>query len=333
MSHRILFPAVGLMAILASACGSSDADSESELDGDQDQGELAAAGMPIVQEPGISYVPMPPSTVSDMTLIMEAETQGLEGNALRIGNNTKKFISRMSRGRVNFAVRLGEFKANKPSEFTKVLRLIPGASSNGSVIGNGASAYHELGHQLGFGHGDTRIFDEDQTTLIKGTDRESDPFDPMTTVPLRKSFNAPHLHQAGWFNSTEEAYAEVDRKYTLRVINDGSAEFKSLKSLYYEVPGTPRRVFFSYVKVPGPGWKAPGMPGTALVAHELVGGATFFEGTFGLDVKTHRRSGLILEVSEVTPTTVTFTVKKDPSWEPLGSRMPSPNDCRAGVCK
>jgi hypothetical protein len=273
---------------------------------------------PIVQPfADIKYVPMPPLPEKplEMTLWMEG-AENVQSALPGIGKNNSEMINRVSRGRIHMTYKTGLADSFPHTDKThKKLRLVPGAASHVPIIGNGISGRHELGHEMGLGHASTCIWDTQ--TKIKHQSHEHDFTDPMTISPGTPSYNAPHIDLLKWFTPTEEAYAVDGGKYILRAINDENRDYKSLKALYYEVPNSNpvRGLWFSYVHVTGKGWDAPkGMPGTAIAIYERTGGATFMEGLIGLEPKTEIRSGLILTLSNPTPTQVTVDVKLDPTW-------------------
>jgi len=318
--------------LLTVSCSSKD---PSDLSGAASDELMRGKRKAVVQtDARIRYVPMPePAAPLDVLLTVEGETWAQP--ILRdIGGDMRRFIEKMSRGKVNLNVATGEFQSGGPVTPTnKILRFIPGAGSHVPIIGNSATARHELGHEFSFNHSHTRLWDT-QTTIKQESNR--DPFDPMNNSPLKPSFNAPHLHYVGWFGSTEEAYAEPGREYILSVLNDDRSDSESLKSIYYEVPGTQvRRLWFSYVTLRDRenGWQAPdGMPETAVVVHEASGarvqaGQTYMEGLVGLEPKTNVRSGLILHLSEATPDTVKVRITMDPRWRlELDNEPEEPNE-------
>jgi len=149
----------------------------------------------------------------------------------------------------------------------------------------------------------------------------------MTTQPDVPSMNAPHIHFKGWFTATEEAYAKVGGQYVLNLINAASTDKTSLKALFYQVPGTQRMLWFSYVRVTNGKASiltAPtDMPGTAIAVHSndnsnSVGVMTYLEGLLGQKPVTNIRCGLIIQVINPTPSTVTIKVSMDPKWVLMG---------------
>lgn len=273
---------------------------------------------PIVQPmKDIKYVPMPPMPNPPLGILLSVEGgPAVQKELPSIGQHNSEMINRVSRGRINMTYKTGPLGFGPHSDKThKKLQLIPGAHSHVPIIGNGISAKHELGHEMGINHANICIFSSQ--TKISQQRHEHDFTDPMTISPGVKSYNAPHIDLLKWFTATEEAYAVDGGKYILRTINDGNQDFQSLKALYYEIPGSNpvRAIWFSYVVVGGKGWDVPaGMPGTAIVIHERSNGQTYFEGLIGLNAKTEVRSGLILTLSNPTPTQVTVDVKLDPAW-------------------
>jgi hypothetical protein len=270
----------------------------------------------VVQAAGnINYVPMPvPTNLRQISLGLQGPA-GVQSTLKNVGSTMKEFYERMSRNKIKITPQLQTLGQNSKGPNNMLLVLKPGAASHVPIIGNAISAKHELGHEFGLGHASTRIWETQ--SVVKQAALERDPFDVMTITPGQVSLNAPHIHFMKWFSPTEEAYAEVGKEYTLRLINDGNKDFTSLKSLYYQVPGSERVFWFSYIKLTGKGWNTPkGMPGTAVVVHSAVGGGanTFLEGIIGLEDKTLIRSGLILKLSEAKNKTVKVTVTLDPNW-------------------
>lgn len=264
----------------------------------------------------VKYVPMPPipDKPHQILLTMVGAAPGLDGELKNIGATMCEFENRMSRGRVKMTSVVGKKGDGKINDNNKLLDLEPGQASHVPIIGNGISAKHELGHEFSLGHASTRIWDTQ--TVIKSQAHEHDAFDPMTISPGVPSYNAPHLHFLQWFSPTEEAYAEDGGEYVLQVLNDGGNNKIALKSLYYEVPGSTRKYWFSYVQDAG-GWgPLAGMPGTGIAIHSAdpAGSSTFLEGLIGLEAKTNIRSGLILTLSEATRTSVRVKVSVDPTW-------------------
>ena len=265
------------------------------------------------------YVPMLPLGSSGKPYFLSVETDGYMPNlnpTLRsIAKTMKAFVQRMSRNRIQVTTRTGSSPVNKPAGFSYKVRLlfIPGRWSRVPIIGNAITARHELFHEAPFslGHANTRLWNTQTQTASSQSQR--DPFDPMTRRPGVPSFNAAHLHYLRWFSPTEEAYVDLGVPYVLRVINDGSSDFQSLKAVTYVGQ---RQVWFSYVRVRSSGWSAPrGMPGTALAIHEGLKGSTFLEGLFGIGTaKTEIRSGLIVNITEATPTYVKVTFTQDTTW-------------------
>ncbi len=270
----------------------------------------------IVQpNPNIKYVPMPPMPGNPTQILLTMEgADNLKGELEQIGKTNCEFINRVSRNRILMTSVVGAVhSAPHMGPHNKTLRLIPGAASHVPIIGNGISGKHELGHEMGINHANTRIWETQ--TIIKQQAHEHEPFDPMTITPGVQSYNAPHIHMLEWYRATEEAYAEDGGEYILRVINDGNRDFASLKTLYYQVPNSTRQMWFSYVHVNAKGWDAPpGMPGTAVAIHESASHETYLEGLIGLEPKTNVRSGLILTLSEPTAATVKVKVTVDPTW-------------------
>lgn len=267
---------------------------------------------------GIAYVPAPTQSKAlavTLTVQYDPRRPNLRDIARNIGWKMEEFQGRMSRGRIRLTSGVGPIQAkNRINRTAKVLIFRPGAHSHVPIIGNAISAKHELGHEFYLGHANTRIWLTQNVTLSKSS--AHDPFDPMTTSPGVNSYNAPHLHFLGWFTETEEAYAELGKEYTLRAINDGGRDFKSLKSLLYRVPESRRLVWFSYVLVAGRrGWEVPqGMPGTGIAVHEASGGSTFLQGLHGTEGKTDPRSGVIARVRNQTRKSVIVRLELDPEW-------------------
>lgn len=260
----------------------------------------------------MDYVPMLPfpDKPARYYLTIEARDPKVQVTIRSISHTLQEFLERMSRGRISITPRSGLSPIKKPPGYLYKLRLLllPGEPSHVPIIGNAISAKHEIGHRDPFelGHANTRRFNDDGS--VKRGGHEHDPFDPMTLQPGVPSLNAPHLHMLGWFGPTEEAYLKLGVQYTLRVINDGSSEFSSLKALTYIVPNTTRQVWFSYVVVDPKrrAWPSPpGMPGTGLIMHEIEGRETFLEAIFGLTPKKESRSGLFVKILSATKTTVT----------------------------
>ncbi len=266
----------------------------------------------------VVYVPMPVPAEPQKYFLTCESAQDLQKSMRTVCATMKEFIERMSRNKIEVTTRVGIDQIALPKGYAKKVRLvlIPGAHSHVPIIGNTVTARHELLHQFnGLGHANTRIWKTQTVTESFSSSR--DPFDPLTLTPGTDAMNAPHLHFMKWFSPTEEAFAQPGGEYVLSLINKSGRDFKSLKALYYEVPGsaTGRKVWFSYVKVVGKGWNVPeGMPGTAIAIHEAAGSSTFLEGLLGSTPKTNIRSGLILELSEITAQTVKVKVSLDPDW-------------------
>lgn len=262
----------------------------------------------------IKYVNMPmPEKPRQMHLDLEGSS-GVKKQLGSIGRRMKEFVERVSRKKVQLSYSTGGFGSGSSKGPNRVLLVLkPGAHSRVPVIGNAITASHEMFHQFGLGHANVRIWGTQ--TKVKQASSSRDQFDVMTITPGGVTLNAPHVHFLKWFTDTEEAHAEVGGEYVLRLFNDGNRDFQSLKSLYYQVPGTTREYWFSYVKLKNKYWKTPaGMPGTAIAIHSAAGGSTFLEGLIGMNKETHIRSGLILEVTEPTEKTVKIKVKMDPTW-------------------
>lgn len=272
---------------------------------------------PSIEQPAnssIVYVPMPmPDHPREISLYVQTVAPGLLKTAKNVGNKMKSFYGKQSRHKINITPSFGLKDLRQPGPNKLKLIFRPGAHSHVPIIGNAIGAAHEFGHELGFGHANTRIWGT-QTT-IKQARGSHDPFDCMVTAGGSASLNAAHLHYAGWFNPTEEAYAQDGGEYVLSIINAGGNDYSSLKALYYEVPGSSRKVWLSYARVKSKGWHAPArMPGTAVAIHSNGGSSTFFEGLIGLEPELLIRYGLIVELSEVTARTVKVKITKDPTW-------------------
>jgi hypothetical protein len=267
----------------------------------------------------INYVPMPNPTIPRQVHLSIEGASNLNSTLHFIGNFMTEFLNRMSRRKVKVVATVDPLSSGNNGPNNMRLKLIPGANSHVPIIGNAVSAKHENGHEFGLGHASTQIW-ANQTT-IQSYSHERDGFDPMTIAPGVPSYNAPHLHFLGWFGGTEEAFLEPGNEYVLRVINDGNKDFTSLKALYYEVPGSNRVYWFSYVRVAGTHWNTPaGMPGTAIAIHSSPnkGADTNLEDIFGVNSRTLIRSGLIFHLSEITSTTVKVNVTVDPNWVLIG---------------
>ena len=271
----------------------------------------------------ITYVKMlPPQDRREITLVVQGKNVP-EDQLMSVGRSMKGFYQNMARGRVRITPVVGSGSAAGRNKMSLI--FIPGAWSHVPIIGNAVSARHELGHEFGMGHAQSRIWKTQEE--IQQYKVESDPFDPMTFRPDQPSLNAAHLHFLGWFSATEEAYAKVGGTYQLSLINGANSDWTSLKALYYQVPGVNRSLWFSYVKIDNRDQTAifsdpPGMPGTAVAVHSVDGptsGMTYLEGLIGNVPQTNIRSGLIIEVSNATATSVVVKVKKDPTWVPMGT--------------
>lgn len=263
----------------------------------------------------ISYVPMPmPEKPRQVSLYVQGTAPGHVKTIRNISHKMKSFYERQSRRKIFITPTSGlkDLRARGPNRFKLIFK--PGANSHVPIIGNAMSATHEFGHQLGLDHANTRLWETQ--TKVKQARRSRDPFDVMVSAGGSGALNAPHMHLSGWFNPTEEAYLEEGVEYTLSIINAGGKDFKSLKALYYEVPGSTKRVWLSYGRVKSKGWHAPeGMPRTAVVVHSAGGRtSTFFEGLIGLQPETLIRYGLIVNVTEPTAHTVKVKVTKIPNW-------------------
>lgn len=223
------------------------------------------------------------------------EGAGLVPSMHNIGRNMVEFVERMSRNKIQ-----AYYSVNLPPKATRYrLRFIPGASSRVPIIGNAISAKHELMHQFGLQHANIRNYDANGTIVFQRTSR--DPFDVLTVSPGKPSLNAVHLHAAQWFSATEEAYLVPNCTYTLRVINDGSSNFRALKALYYK--GPTRDFWFSYVDTVSALWAAQkGLPNTALAVHTSYGNGagSFLEDLLGIGTTLHRPTGLVFELSHAT---------------------------------
>ncbi len=272
-------------------------------------------GAIVVQpNPTIKYVPMPAAAVPLEVLLTMDGAANLKTELQRIGKNMCEFINRVSRDKIHLTSVIASPPGKTPpiGPRHKTLRLIPKANSHVPIIGNAISAKHELGHEFRLGHANTRIWETQ--TKIKSSSHQHDPFDPITISPGVVSLNSAHIHYLRWYTGTEEAYAEDGGEYILAMLNNGSRDFQTLKTLYYQVPGTTRQIWFSYVHVAGK-WTAPtGMPGTGVAIHEMSKAETYLEGLIGLEPKTNVRSGLILTLSQPTAQTVRVKVTKDPTW-------------------
>lgn len=272
----------------------------------------------------IRYVPMLPLVNTGLPYYLSVETNGYQPNLVptlrSVAATMQRYVHRLSRNRVQITTRIGWTTIKKPAGFAYKLRLLflPGRWSHFPIIGNAITSHHELFHEKPFslGHGNTRIWDT-QTVPLSG-ELQRDPFDPLTRKPGVASLNAAHLHYLQWFGPTEEAYIDLGIPYTLRVINDGSQDFTSLKAVTYVVPGSTRQVWFSYVKMNSngkTGWATPqGLPGTALALHEAIKASTFLEGLFGLNAKTDIRSGLIVNITAASSKFATVIFTQDPNW-------------------
>jgi hypothetical protein len=297
----------------------SNQDLEEEQADQEGQGDPTDQSSISQNDPNIKYVSMPnPTTPRQVHLTVEG-TSNLNSTLRSVAGTMTEFINRMSRGKVKLTASIGAITSGSNGPNNMKLKLIPGANSHVPIIGNAISAKHENGHEFGLGHASTQIWASQ--TKIASYGHEHEPFDPMTISPGVPSFNAPHIHALGWFSATEEAYLQTGIEYRLRLINDGNRDFTSLKSLYYEVPGSNRKFWFSYVKVPSKNWTIPkGMPGTAIAIHSSLNGGkdTNLEGLIGLNEPTLIRSGLVFQLSEATSTTVKVTIALDPNWILIG---------------
>lgn len=279
---------------------------------------LIAGPSSVIVQPfkDIKYVPMPPIPEKPRELMLVIEGRpGTEKVLPALGKNNAGMINKLARGRIHMTPRVFPFKKGPRGDHKhKKLILVPGASSHVPIIGNGASAHHELGHSMGIGHANTCIWKTQ--TEIERYRKQHDFTDPMT-ITGGSVYNAAHMDHLQWFGPTEEAYAVDGGKYILKKMDD-DRDYQSLKALYYEVPGSNpvRAMWISYVNVRGKGWNAPeGMPGTAVVLHEHAGGSTFLEGVLGVNnTKTNVRTGLIIKISEPTNTQVTIDIKVDPTF-------------------
>jgi hypothetical protein len=263
----------------------------------------------------IKYVPMPDG-ITKINLTVEG-TENLNPTIRNIAQKMKKFYEYMSRGKLQITAKFGKIgSGGHLSETNKILRLIPGKHSSLPTIGNGISAKHELGHEFLLGHASTRVWGTQNKLVFYK--HEQDPFDPMTVSPGVDSINAPHLHIKGWFSDTEEAYLEDGKEYTLFAMNNSKADRKTLKALYYEVPNSSRKYWFSCVLLGGK------KPEVAIVIHTITPRGTslahldtYLEQTYRISDSgvTNIRTGVILYLGNQTNNSLSVKVKIDPNWK------------------
>lgn len=283
------------------------------------EGTIAAAS-----DPTLSFVRMPRPKYPTLVKLTVEGKRNLGGAMHVIASGLARFWDRMSRGKVKVLTKIGKIgQGGRIGRRNKIIRYIPGISSEVPFAGNAVSARHEMGHEFGLQHAGTRTW-KTQTT-VGSTWNEHDPFDPLSVYPDAASLNAPHLHYLKWFSPWEEVYAQNGGQYDLRVINDGKNNRLDVKALYYPVPGTDnRRYWFSYVKLnPSITPTPPGMPGTGLAIHTAddIGTTTYLEGLLGVEdaTVTHERTGLRFALSNPTPTTVHVSVSLDRKWQLQGN--------------
>ncbi len=263
----------------------------------------------------IKYVPMP-DEITKINLTIEGD-ENVSKSIKNISQRMKKFYEYMSRNKLQITAKSGKIgSGGRLTATNKVLRLVPGKHSSLPVIGNGISAKHELGHEFLLGHASTRVWiTQNKLGFYK---HEQDSFDPMTVNPGVDSINAPHLHIKGWFSDTEEAYLENNKEYDIYACNNSNADRKTLKALYYEVPNSTRKYWFSCVLLGGKN------PGIAIVVHTMTprGNSvahldTYLEQTYRVSDsgKTNIRTGVILELSNETKKSVHVKVTIDPNWK------------------
>lgn len=266
----------------------------------------------------IKYVKMPmPEYPMDVTMRVQSDYY-YGGIPDIIAKQQTEYWNRLSRNKilmksiVSYPVTTGPINKNN-----KLLQLIPGRHSHGSIIGNGISANHEAGHQFSLDHSDTRIWEPKNQNKIKYYKSSQDPWDPMTNSPGAKTLNPPHLHYLQWFNYGEEAFLQDGGEYPMVKFYDPKKDDrKGLKALYYLVPGSSRRYWFTYNGVR--------TDGTAeIVVHSATPGRglTFFEGGL-LTGKTHIRTGMIFTATKIAPYSVVLKANLDPNWK---LRLPKTN--------
>jgi len=266
---------------------------------------------PKVLAEGIVYVQMPPlNHTKQMTFEVQSASKGAADEVI---NGMSSFIPRMSRNRFHL---IGSWTTEMGKTTAQLmLRYIEGAWSHVPIIGNIITARHEIGHLFKMGHAHERFWTT-QTKLDK-VEHQREPFCTMTRTPSRESFNAGHLHFLNWFGPHEEAYLTVGQTYTLRRINDGNTDYTSLKALFYPVPNSLVKFWFSYVELQAKGsWGTSSpMNGNGIAVHSGPGVFTYLEAVIGhSSSKTLLRSGLVPNIESYTETTVTLSFSLDPNW-------------------